>query len=91
MTLRPPATGREPDARTVRFARAVRALRIDAGLSQAELAEETGLSPEAISKLERTEGGHFRLATALRLLDYLGPMHALTLEDMTRPDPQGRW
>ena len=85
------ARGRTPFPDATRFAGAVRWLRDDADLTQAELAQRVGLSAEAISKIERLQNGHLRLGTALRIARYFQDRTGTTLEQMTRPDPDGRW
>ena len=53
------------------FAELLRQLRLDAGLTQAELAEAAELSPEAISALERGVHRTPRMYTARQLADAL--------------------
>lgn len=63
------------DDRELAIGRAVRQWRIDAGRSQAELAERAGLSRSAVQGLERGTGS--RLDTLVRVLRALGREDAL--------------
>jgi len=69
-----------------RIGGAIRQWRIDAGLSQDELADRASLSRSAIQKLE---GGHgSRLETLVRVLRALGRLDALdALAPRTGPSP----
>ncbi len=74
------------DEREERIGAAVRQWRIDAGLSQDELAERASLSRSAIQKLEAGRGS--RLDTLIRVLRALGRADALdALTPRTGPSP----
>ena len=73
------------DAET-RIGLAVRQWRIDAGLSQDELAARASLSRSAIQQLEGAQGS--RLETLIRVLRSLGRLDALdALAPRTGPSP----
>lgn len=74
------------DAIESRVGRAVRQLRLDAGLSQDELADRTSLSRSAIQGLETGAGS--RLATLIRVLRGLDRLDVLDdLTPRTGPTP----
>ncbi|MDP8929589.1 MAG: helix-turn-helix domain-containing protein, partial [Actinomycetota bacterium] len=74
-----------PDARL--FGALLKRHRLAAGLSQEALAERAGLSPKAVSDLERDPARRPRLATVTLLADALdlGPQQRAALLASARP------
>ncbi|HVK26116.1 MAG TPA: helix-turn-helix domain-containing protein [Actinokineospora sp.] len=72
------------------FGQALRRLRLAAGLTQEALADRAGVSPRAVSDLERDPHRTPRLDTVTLLADALGPQARPDLLAAARPGPPRR-
>lgn len=70
----------------LRFGRAVRALRREAGVTQEALAEQSGVTQTAIARIERGRAVQIRLETAARLASVFRDYFGIGLDDMLAPD-----
>jgi transcriptional regulator with XRE-family HTH domain len=74
----------EVDATAIRFGERVRALRHQAGLSQAELAQRAGLAPSSVSKVETGQ-----MSPTYDVLLRLAKGLSLDLSDLLTPEARG--